>query len=310
VTSPYRSHKAYLEERFGEPVRRLSLDAGLGCPHREGGRGSGGCSFCDARGSGTGAFDAGIGLVEQAERAAARLARQGVRKFIAYFQAYTNTHGPIGKLRDLYRAVAAIEGVVGLTVSTRPDALPDPVLELLAAFAPGGSEGTDLDVWVEIGLQSACDATLQRINRGHDTACFNDAVHRAAGRGLNTAAHVILGLPGEGEAEIMRTARHVAALPLKGVKMHHLYVTSDSPLAGDFGRGAVRTLTLDEYVPLAIGFLRRIRPDTVVMRLCGSAGRDRLLAPLWSVGSGAVAAMIAERMREGGMRQGDLHRPG
>jgi radical SAM protein (TIGR01212 family) len=310
VNEPFFSHKAYLEARFGEPVRRLSLDAGFPCPHREGGRGAGGCDFCDARGSGTGAFDSGIGPVEQARRSASRLARSGVRKYIAYFQAFTNTLAPLDRLRSLYRDAAGLDGVVGLTVSTRPDALPDSVLELLASFAPGGSEGTDLDVWVEIGLQSACDATLRAVNRGHDAACFDDAVQRAAGFGLRTAAHVILGLPGEGEATMMRTARHAAALPLEGVKMHHLYVTRDSPLAAAFERGEVRTLSLDEYVPLAVGFLRRLRSDMVVMRLCGSAGRERLLGPVWKAGNGEVAGLIAARMREEGVRQGDLYRQG
>jgi radical SAM protein (TIGR01212 family) len=303
---PYRSHSAYLRERFGEKVRRISLDAGLPCPHREGGRGAGGCAFCDPRGSGTGAFDAGIGVPEQVAGAIVRMSRSGVRKFIAYFQAFTGTMAPIGELESLWSEAVRPNGVVGLTVSTRPDALSDPVLDLLASFAPGGGRGADLDVWIEIGLQSACDETLRRINRGHDRAAFDDAVRRAHARGLKTAAHVILGLPGETESDMFRTAGHLSRSPVLGVKMHHLYVTRGAPLAAEYRRGAVPALSLAEYIPLAVGFLRRLRPDIVIMRLCGSAPREELIAPAWDAGGGEVADLIAQAMQERGALQGDL----
>jgi len=309
---PYRSHSSYLRERFGEKVHRLSLDAGFSCPHREGGRGTGGCSYCDSRGSGTGAFDAGSSVTGQAEAAVRRLSRAGVKRYIAYFQAFSGTAAPIGSLKALYREAAALPGVVGLTVATRPDALPDRVLDLLAGFGPGGSEGLDLDVWVEIGLQSAHDRTLERINRRHDVACFDDAVRRAAKAGLSTAAHVILGLPGEDETDILRTAIHLAGLPLKGVKLHHLYITRDAPFAEAWQRGEIASLSLDQYIPLAAAFLRRLDPDMVVMRLCGSppsgsrSEKSKLLAPLWNATSSQVASGIAAMMTERGFRQGDL----
>lgn len=312
VPLPYRSHNSYLKERFGEKVRRLSLDAGFSCPHREAGRGAGGCTFCNSRGSGTGAFEAGLTVAEQADAAIERLSRSGVRKYIAYFQAFSGTHGALSGLRTAYREAVSRSGVAGLTVATRPDALANPVLELLAGFAPGGREGFSLDVWVEIGLQSAHDRTLARLNRNHDVACFDDAVRRAADLGLNTAAHVILGLPGENEADMEDTACHLGTLPLKGVKMHHLYVTRDAALAGEWQRGEIDTLTVEEYIPLASAFLRRLRPDMVVMRLCGSPpggsgpGRGNLLAPLWNKASGEVAALIADEMNRNGFVQGDL----
>jgi uncharacterized protein len=306
MDAPYRSHSSYLKDQFGGKVRRLALDAGFPCPHREGGRGPGGCLFCDARGSGTGAFDRGQSVVDQALEQIARLSRSGVTRYIAYFQAFTGTLAPLERLRALYREMARLEGVVSLVVSTRPDALPDRVLKLLASFAPGGAEETGLDVWVELGLQSSCDETLRRINRGHDAACFDDAVARAAAHGLKTTAHVILGLPGEGEKEILSTAVHVASLPVQGVKLHHLSVTSDSPLANAWRRGEIATLSLEEYIPLAIGFIRRQKRSTVVMRLCGSAPAERLLAPIWDGGSSGVAERIRKRMGEKGQRQGDL----
>ncbi len=306
MAAPYLSHNAYLKRLFGEKVHRLSIDAGFACPHRAEGRGRGGCLFCDSRGSGTGAFDEGRTVSEQTKRAIDRLGRSGVRRFIAYFQAFTNTLAPIDTLRSVYREACRFDGVVGLSVSTRPDAVADEVLDLLASFAPEGSEGLDLDVWLEIGLQSACDATLERLNRGHDVACFSDAVKRAAARGIKTAAHVILGLPGEGPDEMARTAALVASSPLQGVKLHHLYITKDSLLAAPFERGEISTLSLDEYIPLAVDFLRRIRPDQVVMRLCGGAGKGELLSPIWKAGAGEVADRIARKMRSEGLNQGDL----
>ncbi len=306
MNAPYLSHSAYLRNRFGEKVHRIAIDAGFTCPHRENGRGPGGCLFCDSRGSGTGAFDETKTVTEQMIRGVSRLSRSGVRRFIAYFQAFTNTLAPIDDLRSLYREACDFDGVVGLSVSTRPDALSDPILDLLASFAPRGSEERDLDVWLEIGLQTASDATLERLNRGHDVACFTDAVERAAARGIKTAAHLILGLPGEGPDAAARTASLVRTLPLQGVKLHHLYITKDSALAEPFERGKISTLSLDEYIDLAIGFLRRIRPDQVVMRLCGSADKERLLAPIWSARAGEVVSRISARMTAGGIEQGDL----
>jgi len=304
--TPFFSHSSYLRQRFGGKVRRLALDAGFSCPHRSSGRGAGGCLFCDSRGSGTGAFDRGLSILDQAEQAIAKLARSGIERYIAYFQAFTGTFAGVEHLERLYRDVAGLDGVVGLTVSTRPDALPDEVVELLRSFAPGGRARTNLDVWIELGLQSACNATLERINRGHDVACFDRAVHRVSAAGLKIAAHVILGLPGEGRDEIFATAEHLASLPLDGIKIHHLYVTRDAPLASLYDEGHVQTLALDEYVPLVIGFLRRLPPEVVVMRLCGGIDRERLLAPVWPVGSGQVASMIRAAMIESGLEQGDL----
>ena len=322
MVAPYLSHNAYLKRLFGEKVHRISIDAGFACPHRAERRGphraerrgphrakrrgGGGCLFCDSQGSGTGAFDEGRTVSEQMARAIDRLGRSGVRRFIAYFQAFTNTLAPIDALRSLYREACGFDGVVGLSVSTRPDAIADEVLDLLASFAPGGREGRNLDVWTEIGLQSACDATLERLNRGHDVACFSDAVERATAQGIKTASHVILGLPGEGPDEMSRTAALVASLPLEGVKLHHLYITKDSMLAAPFERGEIKTLSLDEYIPLAVDFLRRIRPDQVVMRLCGSAAKGKLLSPIWKTGAGEVATRIATKMESEGFSQGDL----
>ena len=252
---PFRTHGAYLRERFGERVHRISLDAGFGCPHRPGGRGPGGCIFCGPSGAGTGAFDRGMDVPAQMTAAADRLARSGVRKFIAYFQAFCGTYAPPEELERVWREAVRFPGVVGLTVGTRPDLVPDPVLALLARLA--------------LGLQSACDRTLRLLHRGHDRACFDDAVRRAHGFGLPVAAHVILGLPGEGPEDEAATAVHLAALAVEGVKLHHLYVEKGTELARLFEEGAFTPLTLEAYVTRAVSFLRRLPPRVVILRTAG-----------------------------------------
>jgi len=190
---PYRDLKSYLQARFGERVQKITLDAGLTCPNRDGRVGTGGCLYCNARGSGTGAWSRGQSITAQMEAGIIRLGRRyGAAKFIAYFQSFSNTYAPKEKLRELYDEALACPQVVGLSIGTRPDCLADDVLDLLASYA------RERLVWLELGLQSAHDATLQRLNRGHDVACFTAAVTRAAARGLEVVAHVILGLPGEG----------------------------------------------------------------------------------------------------------------
>ena len=198
---PYRDLNSYLKERFGQRVQKITLDAGLSCPNRDGRVGTGGCLYCNARGSGTGAWGRGQSIPAQMEAGMARLARRyGAARFIAYFQSFSNTYAPVARLRELYEAALAPPQVVGLAIGTRPDCLGDDVLDLLAGYA------RDRLVWLELGLQSAHDATLARLNRGHDAACFSEAAARAAARGLPVVAHVILGLPGEGPRETAATA--------------------------------------------------------------------------------------------------------
>src|SRR5271157_3926662 len=210
---PYLDLNTHLRGRFGVRVQKLSLDAGLSCPNRDGRVGTGGCLYCNARGSGTGAAARGLSLTAQIQEGMTFLSkRYGAEKFIAYFQSFSNTYAPVGRLRALYNEALAGPGVVGLSIGTRPDCLDDEVLDLLGGLA------RERLLWLELGLQSAHDRTLEALNRGHDVACFTRAVERAAGRGLEVVAHVILGLPGEGPEEMAATADYLARLPIQGVK--------------------------------------------------------------------------------------------
>jgi radical SAM protein (TIGR01212 family) len=303
--APYRDLSGYLRQRCGERVQKITLDAGLTCPNRDGRVGRGGCLYCNARGSGTGSWSRGLGLGEQIKEGQARLGpRYGARKFIAYFQSFTNTYAPLEQLRHLYLEALACPGVVGLSIGTRPDCLSDAVLDLLAEIKK------DYLVWLELGLQSAHDATLQRLNRGHDVACFTDAAHRAAARGLETVAHVILGLPGEGFMEMAATAAYLAGLPLQGVKIHLLYVTRDSALASLYLRGEYRCLTLEEYVAAVVDFLELLPPGCVIHRLTGDPHPGELLAPEWCRDKSRVLKAVKTEFTRRGSRQGARWRPG
>jgi len=297
----YRDFNGYLRERFGERVQRVSLDAGLGCPNRDGTISRGGCIYCDPLGSGSGALRRGISIEEQLRRgirAASR--RYGARGFIAYFQSFTNTYAPVPVLERLYDRALAEPGVVGLAVGTRPDCVDEAVLDLLASYRKRTL------VWVEYGLQSAHDATLDLIRRGHDTACFERAVRSAADRGLNVCAHVILGLPGESRRMMIETARYVAGLPVHGLKIHGLYVIQGTELGRWHREGRFRCLDRETYVDTVVDVLERIPEDVVIQRLTGDPPHGQvLLAPDWAKEKGKTLERIRVRLQERNTRQGE-----
>lgn len=298
---PYRDLNSYLRERFGQRVQKITLDAGLTCPNRDGRVGTGGCLYCNPRGSGTGAWDRGLSLADQLTQGMDRLFRRyGAAKFIAYFQSFSNTYAPVAQLRAMYETVLAFPPVVGVSIGTRPDCLEDEVLDLLAGYA------RDRLVWLELGLQSAHDRTLARLNRGHDVACFADAVARAAARGLEVIAHVILGLPGEDPEDMAATAAFLAAQPVQGVKLHLLYVIKDSGLARWYRAGAYTCLTEDQYVYLAVDFMERLPPHLVMHRLTGDPHPEELLAPAWCLDKSRVLRRLREEFSRRGTCQGSV----
>jgi uncharacterized protein len=296
---PYLDLKTHLNRRFGERVQKIILDAGLTCPNRDGRVGLGGCLYCNPRGSGTGAWAEGFSLSQQLQAGAARLSRRyGARRFIAYFQSFSNTYAPLPRLKALYDEALAFPGVAGLSIGTRPDCLPDAVLDLLADYARRDP------VWLELGLQSAHDETLSLINRGHDVACFTDAVQRAASRGLEIVAHVILGLPGEGPSEMAATTRYLAALPLQGVKIHLLYVIRGTGLERLYAAGAYRPLSEEAYVQAVTDFMELLPPQLVLHRLTGDPHAGELAAPEWCLDKARVLRLIREEFVRRGSRQG------
>ncbi len=300
---PYLDLNTHLRRRFGRRVQKIALDAGFTCPNRDGRVSRGGCLYCNARGSGTGAWARGLNLTAQLRQGMARLKdRYQADRFIAYFQSFSNTYAPVARLQALYDEVLGLPDVVGLSVGTRPDCLEEGALELLAGYA------RERLLWLELGLQSAHDRTLAALNRGHDVACFSRAVERAAARGLEVVAHVILGLPGEGPEEMAATADYLASLPLQGVKIHLLYVVRGSALAHLYQQGAYTCLSEDSYVSLAVDFVELLPRRLVIHRLTGDPHPQELLAPRWCLNKARVLGRIREEFIRRGSSQGSRSR--
>ena len=299
----YRDYNGYLRGIFGERVQKISLDAGLGCPNRDGTISDKGCIFCDRRGSGTGAMiDHGLSIDEQMVRARSIVKkRYQAKKFIAYFQSFTNTYAPLHHLKALYDKALAHEDMVGLSVATRPDCIDMGILKLLAGYAK------DYLVWIEYGLQSAHDTTLKRINRGHDVACFERSVGMANEWGLNICAHIILGLPGENHTMMLQTARYLSNLPVQGIKIHLMYVVKGTPLADLYRKREFRCLWQEEYTDLVVNFLELLPRHMVIQRLTGDPLKSELVAPIWAKEKTANLKNIREMFERRNTWQGRLY---
>lgn len=299
----YRDFNHYLKEIFGERVQKIPLDAGLNCPNRDGTISSRGCIFCDGRGSGTGALiNNGFSIDEQIANATKFLKkRYKAKKFMAYFQSFTNTYAPVSRLKTLYDQALLHDDVVGLSVATRPDCVNDDIFKLLNSYKK------KYLVWIEFGLQSARDKTLELINRGHDAACFSQSVLMAHAHGLNVCVHVILGLPGEDRKMILQTARFVSALPIQGIKIHLLYVVKGTRLADLYNKGEFDCLDQNTYVEIVTEFLELLPPDMIIQRLTGDPVRSELLAPLWARDKAKTLIMINEMLENKNSWQGKFY---
>jgi len=274
----YNDLNTYLRNLFGCRVQKITVDAGLTCPNRDGTIASGGCIYCNIRGSGTGAHAKGLSVHQQLINGKKSLSRRyQAKKFIAYFQSFSNTYAPLSVLKSLYEEALSVEDIVGLSVGTRPDCVDEPVLDLLQNYAQRCL------VWVEYGLQSASDKTLALINRGHDVQCFIDAVEKTKNRGIKICAHVILGLPHETREDMLHTAATIQKLGIDGIKLHLLYVVQGTRLETLYRQGEFKCLEQQEYVDLVCDFLERISPAMIVQRLTGDPHPKELAAPAWSL---------------------------
>ena len=293
-----RTANDYYKEKFGCKVYKLSLDGGFTCPNRDGTLGFGGCAFCTPEGSGEFAEKPGQGISRQLERAKARVAdkcRSG--KYIAYFQSFTGTYGPVDKLEDLYRAALEPEEILGLAIGTRPDCLPEETVALLKElnrFKP---------VSVELGLQTANDAVAQDMNRCYDTWQYVDAVRRLKDAGLEVVTHIILGLPTETEKDMLLTTKTALEAGTDGVKFHLLHVLRGSRLEERYARGEFACLTLEEYGAILKKCVALLPPEIVVHRITGDGARRELVAPLWSLDKKSVLNYLNGLLGTGQNRQ-------
>jgi len=298
----YHAFSDYLRRRYGKRIQKIPLDAGFGCPHRTGSdqRSGAGCSYCSNAAFSPHAGPKTAPTLEEQLKLGIRAGRKRYRAdgFIAYFQAYTNTFAEAAVLRARYDAIRAFPEIVGLAVGTRPDCAPEEALELLESYS------REYEVWIEYGLQSANNSTLERVRRGHTAEDFLEAARRTAKRRLNICAHVILGLPGEGPDEMMRTARFVAQLPIQGIKIHHCHVVRGTPLAEEWRQGNYRPLAYEEYLARVCEFLELIPWRITIQRLFGEAPEELLLAPKWDRRPSAIRRDIQDELVRRGSRQG------
>ncbi len=299
----YYDLNTYFRAKFGQRVHKLTVDAGFDCPNRDGRIARGGCIYCNPRGSGTGLFARGFSIRAQLERSKAPVTRRfKARKFMAYFQSYSNTYAPPAVLKRAYDEALSVADIVGLSIGTRPDCISEDALTLLSEYA------RRCLVWIEYGLQSAHDRTLSAIRRGHDVRCFVDAVERTRHRGIAICAHVILGLPGESRRDMLATARLIADLGLDGIKLHLLYVIKGTPLADTYRQGGYRCLTQAAYAELVCDVIERLPPEMVIQRITGDPHPRELIAPAWALQKKQTIEMIHNRFEARQTRQGSRYR--
>ena len=300
----YHAYSHSLKRRFPWKVYKLPLDAGFNCPNRDGRVAFGGCTFCSNASFSPNSGGPLKSIRAQVEEGIAvyRKRRFGGEKFIAYFQAFTNTDAPPARLASIYDEALSHPDVVGLAIATRPDSLPEPVLDLLSDLQKRTA------LFLEVGLQSSHDETLRRVNRGHTFGDFVDAVARIKRRGLYLSAHLILGLPGEDRLMMLETAERVAQMPIDAVKLTHLYIPKQAPLAQAFRRGELPLLTLPDYISLACDVLERLPERLIVERLMGELDGEDILAPRWGKHKGEILEMIEAEFSRRGTCQGILFR--
>lgn len=290
-----------LKQRHGQKIHKLSIHGAFTCPNRDGTLGRGGCTFCNVSSFADESAQQ-LSVVQQLLARRDEVTR--ARRYLAYFQAYTSTYAEVEYLQRMYEEALSASDMVGLCVGTRPDCVPDAVLDLLAGYQARGYE-----VWLELGLQSANDKTLQRINRGHGYAAYADAVARAHLRGIKVCAHLIVGLPGEVPMDSLETLHHVVETGVEGIKLHPLHVVEGSTLGKAWQAGRLDVLTMEQYVAAAVAMIQYTPPEVVYHRVSASARRPTLLAPAWCENRWSVMTAIAAELARSGPQGHCLGRP-
>lgn len=295
----YYSFDSYLKQTFGEKIYKISLNGGFTCPNRDGTLGNRGCIFCSEGGAGDFAPDAVLPIDKQIKESIRLISKKtDAHKYIAYFQAFTNTYAPYEKLHSLFYEAILREKIVGLAIGTRPDCLPQDVLELLDEL------NQIKPVFVELGLQTIHEKTAQFIRRGYPLSCFQQALKALHDLGINVVVHLILGLPGETEEMMLQSVRYLNQLPINGVKLSLLHVLKHTDLGALYEKHPFPVYELDDYVDFVIRCIEELREDIVIHRLTGDGPRDLLIAPLWTLNKRKVLNEISRRMKETDSCQG------
>ena len=296
---PYHSLDYMLRERFGEKVYKVTLNGGMSCPNRDGKLGTRGCIFCSAGGSGDFAADSSLSITEQIDSQISILsAKRPIHKYIAYFQAFTNTYAPVEYLEKIFTEALAHPSIAALSIGTRPDCLGEDVTALLSRL------NRQKPVWVELGLQTIHEKTAAYIRRGYPLSCFEDAVRRLRKEDLEVIVHTILGLPGESTQDILNTMEYLNHQDIQGIKLQLLHVLRGTDLVSDYEKGLFCTYERDEYISLVISCLEHLRPDIVIHRITGDGPKDLLIAPLWASRKREVLNLLHHQMKENHNYQG------
>lgn len=290
-----------LQRRYGEKVHKLTLHGGFSCPNRDGTIGRGGCTFCNVA-SFVDEHTQKQSIADQLKERAGEVQR--ANKYLAYFQAYTSTYAEVQVLKAMYQQALQNAHIVGLCVGTRPDCVPDAVLELLHDYVQQGFE-----VWLELGLQTAHDRTLKRINRGHDFACYQSIAQRARALGIKICTHLIVGLPKETASDNVATLQQVVEVGTDGIKLHGLHIVDGSTMAKAWRAGKLVAPTLEEYVTIASQLIRLTPPEVVYHRVSSAARRPTLLAPLWCENRWLAMTELGRRLAKDGVQGSLIGRP-
>ena len=295
----YHTLNYFLREKFGEKIFKISLDAGFSCPNRDGKVSKGGCIFCSERGSGDFAGDRAFSISKQFEDIKLMMNKKWKEgKYIAYFQAYTNTYASVDVLRAKYDEAINNEGVVGLAIATRPDCLSEEVLDLIEEYSK------KIYTWVELGVQTSNDETAKIINRGYKLEVFDEAVKNLNSRNIDVVAHVIFGLPNETKEDMINTIKYISNSGVKGIKMHLLHVMENTPLEVMYKHGKLRLMEQDEYIETICEAVTLLPQDMVIHRLTGDAPRNLLVGPMWSLKKWEVLNAIDKKMEDDNLYQG------
>ena len=297
----YNAYVDYIRQRFGERIQKVIVDAGFTCPNRDGSKGYGGCIYCNNESFKPPYCQPQFSVKEQVTRGIEFLERRyGARKFIAYFQPYSNTYAPLARLRNLYQQALEHPRVIGLAIGTRSDCVDEDILNYLEELAQ------EYYITIEYGLESPYDRTLEWIHRGHDFRNWEQAVEQTAGRGIHICAHVILGFPIETREQMLETARIVSRYPIDYLKIHHLHIVKNTILEAMFRKKPFRLLEYREYIQLVVDFLERLRPDIKIQRLVGETHPRNLVAPNWGLRADVIQHHIEQELEKRDSWQGKL----
>lgn len=301
----YNEFGTYLRKIFNYKVQKITIDGGFTCPNRDGTKGRGGCTYCNNRTFNPAFCHKHLPVVEQMKEGIAFFSHKYPdMRYLAYFQAYTNTYDSLDNLKQRYEDALGVEGCVGIVIGTRPDCMPEDLLDYLVELQKRTF------VLVEYGIESTSDNTLLRINRGHDYACAVDAVKRTAARGIPVGAHIILGLPGESREELMKQATMLSDLPLTTLKLHQLQLIRGTRMAEEYAENPsdFSLFSVEDYIETVVDYVERLNPDFVLERFASQSPKELLIAPDWGLKNHELVDKIKRRMRERDTWQGKIYR--